>query len=106
MAQSPKQKAAFKKMIAARKASLAGKPRKKDAKAAKALKGARGRKHHKPSPATIKAMRAGAKRYWANRRGSGRPGKGQHIPLKQLKKNVVNLEKLIKVREKSPASWS
>jgi len=109
MARSAKQKANDKRLGAAAKARHAGKAvggRGWSMAAKPGKKGGKARGKHKPSAATIRAMHAGAKRYWANRRGSGKPGKGKHIPLKQLKKNVVNLEKLIKVREKSPGSWS
>jgi len=82
-------------MAKARHAHKAGGHPKKHAAAHKA-KGHRG---HRPSSATIRAMKAGAKARWARLKGTGKPGKGKHIPLTTLKHKVVRLNQLIKQRE-------
>ena len=61
-----------------------------------------GKKRPKPSAAVIRALRAGNKRYWAERRGTGKKGEGGHIPLKVLKDKMVRLQTLIAKRAGDP----
>lgn len=70
---------------------------------AKANKTGKGKKL---SAAHKAKLRAAVKRRWAARKGSGKPGKGNHIPLKVLKSNMHNLQKLILVREKNEKAWA
>lgn len=89
------------------KKKAASKPKKKRA-AAKKKSSARKRpkKGFKLSAATKKKIGAKSRAHWKSITGKGRPGKGNHIPLAQLKKNHARLGRTIAVREKSPAAWA
>ncbi len=64
------------------------------------------RKGKRLSPATRAKIGRKSRAYWKSITGNGRPGKGNHIPLAQLKKNHARLGRTIATREKSPGSWA
>lgn len=98
----------------------AAKPRKKTAKKKSAAKGAKRSKARAPkkkaaaarkkrgklTPAGRKRIAAASRARWRARKGAGKPGKGNHIPLNVLEKNHKNLGNLIEMRKKSRASWA
>lgn len=95
----------------AKKRSSAKKGTKKGAKRSKARKpkkaaAASRKKRGKLTPAGRKRIASASRARWRARKGAGKPGKGNHIPLKVLEKNHANLGKLIELRQKSRASWT
>jgi hypothetical protein len=89
------------------------KSRKKNAAAKGGKKGGKGRKpaaarkkRGKLTPAGRKRIANASRARWRDRKGAGRPGKGNHIPLKVLEKNHANLGRIIEVRKKSSADWT
>lgn len=96
-------------MAKAKKRSSAKKGTKKGAKRSKARKpkkAAASRKRGKLTPAGRKRIASASRARWRARKGAGKPGKGNHIPLKVLEKNHANLGRLIELRSKSRASWA
>jgi hypothetical protein len=64
------------------------------------------KKKGKLTPAGRKRIAAASRARWKARKGAGKPGKGNHIPLHVLEKNHKNLGLMIETRKKSKASWA
>jgi len=89
------------------KKKSAKKSAKKSGKRSKAKKPAASRKKRgKLTPAGRKRIAAASRARWRARKGAGKPGKGNHIPLHVLEKNHKNLGNMIEVRKKSRGSWA
>lgn len=89
-ARTAKQKAATKKMLAANKAKWGNSgPKGHSGAGGKKAKQSKGRR--KPSAAQVAKMRAGARRYWAAKRGKPK----RPMPLSVLKDHRKRLDYLI-----------
>ena len=95
---------ASKKKSAKKKSS--GRKKGRKAAASKGRKKTSGRKKGKLTPAGRKRIAAASRARWRARKGAGKPGKGNHIPLHVLEKNHRNLGNMIELRKKSKASWA
>ena len=95
---------AKKRTEAKKSTKKAGAKRSKTRKPKKAA--ASRKKRGKLTPAGRKRIVAASRARWRARKGAGKPGKGNHIPLGVLEKNHANLGRLIEVRKKSRGSWA